>query len=172
MGTRITVHYASGQELRLELSNGAAEALILTLLLAGSRTVAAQRAEPADPLRAWELELLRFLASHDRQLLGNAVGFDIGRLGWTTDFESQKRRLSGWIDTALGQTESLVGAWFSVERLLPNLGALRLMLSHLTVADLPDDTGLDWPLEPPELAWCPSHQVVMNIAGCPLCQLD
>ncbi|HEY9840862.1 MAG TPA: hypothetical protein V6D23_10430, partial [Candidatus Obscuribacterales bacterium] len=103
MGTSLTITYASGQYFCLPLSNGAAEALLCALTVAGSRELAELQAELAEEgvswaELAWETSLLTFFASHDRKILHNSEGFDLGRLGWQAEnFATQKQTLLHYI---------------------------------------------------------------------------
>lgn len=179
MGTSITITYASGQWLNLPLSNSAGEAKICALVVAGSREILETVAElQSAGFRlsdfTWETTLLTCLASHDRVVLSNSEGFDIGKLGWTSEaFPDQKKTFLQFIESALMYSEQNLGHVFNIERLLPNLGALRLMVNNMTEADIPANSAFEWLLPPPEtVTACPEHEVFLHSRGCLLCHLE
>lgn len=176
MGTTIYFTYNTGQYIHIPLSNSAGAAIVYSLVVAGSRYLL----QLFDDLQSqnldwseikWEIDLISHLATRDRCVLYNSEGFHLGQLGWTDErFWEQKETFLRIIEMAMWKTMSEIESDFAPERLLPNLGAVRLMLNNMVPDDIPENTDFEWWMEQPEtIQFCPKHKVILHIEGCMVC---
>ena len=146
----------------VDMSNGATDAIIAVLCLAGADIATS----------SWERCVMTWIAAHDQSILGRGCAFfDIADLGWTTaDFAIQHAFILSVLDRALAHQ-----GWDKLPY-SPNaaivdgmLSRIRQLVTEFTI-EYCDDATLEWPTDPPESdSRCDTHGVFMHAHGCPIC---
>ena len=147
------------------MSNGATDAIIAALCLAGADIASTD----------WERNVMQWIAAHDQTILGRGSAFfDISDLGWTsTDFDAQHTFVLSVLDRALTHR-----GWDALPY-SPNAEIVDGMLTRIRqlvtefAHDHCDDSPLQWPTDPPSsFDRCDPHGVLMHAHGCPICNDD
>ena len=146
----------------VDMSNGATDAIIAVLCLAGADIATTD----------WERSLMQWIAARDQSVLGRGCAFfDIADFGWTTeDFTNQHAFVLSVMDRALTHH-----GWDSLSY-SPNTEIIDGMLSRIRQlvtefhVEHCTNSALEWPLDPPETETrCEPHGVFMHAHGCPIC---
>jgi len=146
----------------LPMSNGLAAVLFDVLCLAACRLAVSD----------WEKRLAYFLVQHDQSRIGNGVAdLEVAQLGWTANFENEKRFVIAVVDAALaGSGWERLGFEPRLDGIIPTLKRLREMVVAFPASAIPGPELDEWkPDELPTKGECEFHRVYLHEAGCILC---
>ena len=145
----------------VRLSNGATDAVLGVLVIAGSDLAATP----------WQRRLISWLAGRDQTIFGRgAVGFDLEDLGWSkADFAAEQEFLRRVIATAAtGHRWAALGYEPRREVVIEHLARLDALVRDLPHGAADQPTDRFWPDGDPT-ALCPAHRVLLHPDGCLLC---
>jgi hypothetical protein len=151
----------------LYLSNGGFEALMISLLLSGSKLAK----------DSWEITLIQWLAENDQNVVGlGIVGFDLSEIYFhQKDFIRQKDFILNVIEDA-DSNHRWMDFGFSFPNILEYLKQLKVMIEQFNLEHLKLSGWEWWASKPKGQNKCPTHQVYLHALtineNCLLCNLS